>query len=337
MLPENVGSFRRSLLRWYQCHGRDLPWRRTRDPYRVLVSEVMLQQTQIATVLPYYKEWLRRFPTITALGRASDTEVLHAWQGLGYYARAGNLHRAARLVMDRHHGRFPKKIVDMQKLPGVGKYTAHAVATFTFNKPVPIIETNTSRVVARLSNLRIPIDSTAGRNQLWNRAALLVPKKSAARFNSALVDLGALICLPRKPKCGVSPVQKFYRAKNTNSVPIKRARATTKRLVETHAFILRDDKLLLTKATNRWRGMWILPPFKLDRLNRSSSRHPLHASVFPFTNHRITLQVFRQRARKIDNARESWITMHKLASIPIPSPHRRVINALLAPELSVGR
>jgi len=320
---KNGRAFRRFLLRWYRQHGRDLPWRQTRDPYAILVSEFMLQQTQVATVLPYYKKWRQRFPNFAALARASETEVLHAWQGLGYYARARNLHATAKRVVDRHLGRFPNSIEQMEQLPGVGKYTAHAVATFAFDQSVPIVEANTSRVLSRLFDLRIPVDSTAGRNALWDYAASRAPKKSPAAYNSALLDLGALVCLPRKPKCGICPVKKFCCATNPESLPIKRPRPETKQLVERHSFIASRDKLLLVQSANRWRGMWILPP------TRSTSTRPIHSSHFPFTNHRVTLQIFRQRRSKIDQDCERWFSIQALESIPIPSPHRRAILDLL--------
>jgi A/G-specific adenine glycosylase len=327
---QNACRFRRSLLRWYHHSGRDLPWRRTRDPYAILVSEFMLQQTQVGTVLPYYRDWLRRFPNFAALARASEREVLHAWQGLGYYSRARNLHTTAKIVVARDRGRFPKSIEQMRLLPGVGKYTAHAVATFALNQPVPIVEANTSRVLARLFNLRILIDSASGQNSLWGHAASLVPRKSSAAYNSALLDLGALVCLPRKPKCGICPVKKFCRAKNPQSLPIKRPRPETKQLVEKHSFVIRNDKLLLTQSANRWRGMWILPP-----LNLSSKRNgAIYKATFPFTNHRVTLQIFRKRKRKIDNPQKSWFPFRKLNSIPIPPPHRRAIDALLGLNVS---
>jgi len=322
-------AFRRALLGWYSKHRRDLPWRRTRDPYAVLVSEFMLQQTQVATVMPYYKKWLQRFPNFAALARASEAEVLHAWQGLGYYARARNLHATAKLVVDRHRGRFPRSIEQIVQLPGVGKYTAHAIATFAFDQSVPIVEANTSRVLSRLFDLQIPIDSTAGRNALWSRAARLVPKKSPALYNSALLDLGALVCVSRKPKCGICPVKKFCRAKSPESLPIKRPRPQTKQLVEEHSLVIRNDRLLLEKSNNRWRGMWILPPLKLDRFKRSSSRCPIYNSVFPFTNHRITLKVFSGPQPKIDNRKQRWFAFRKIDSIPVPSPHRRAIASLL--------
>lgn len=285
----------------------------------------MLQQTQVATVLPYYEKWLQRFPNFAALARASETEVLHAWQGLGYYARARNLHSTAKRVVDRHHGRFPKSIEQMERLPGLGKYTAHAVATFAFDQPVAIVEANTSRVLSRLFDLQIPIDSTAGRNVLWNHAASLVPEKSAAQYNSALLDLGALVCLPRKPKCGLCPVKKFCRAKNPELLPLKRARPPTKQLIERHAFAVKENKILLQRADNRWRGMWILPP-----LNGSSKNNgAIYKAIFPFTNHRIALRVFRWRSDKARKQNQRWFNRHELDSIPMPSPHRRALIALL--------
>jgi A/G-specific adenine glycosylase len=293
----------------------------------------MLQQTQVGTVLPYYKDWLRRFPNFAALARASEAEALHAWQGLGYYNRARNLHATAKIVATRLCGHFPKSIDQLQQLPGVGKYTAHAIATFAFDQPVAIIEANTSRLLSRLLDLRIPIDSTAGRNALWNAASALTPKKAPAAYNSALLDLGALVCLPRQPKCGVCPVKKFCRAKNPKWLPIKRPRPGTKQLVEKHAFVVEHDKLLLEKSPGRWRGMWILPPVKLDGLKPSSLPLPIYAAVFPFTNHRVALKVFRQRLRKIDNGK-CWFPFRKLDSIPIPSPHRRAIDALLGLNVS---
>ena len=325
MTPKETQNFRARLLRWYSKNGRDLPWRRTRDPYRILVSEFMLQQTQVATVLHYYEEWFRRFPNLAALARASESKVLHAWQGLGYYARARNLHATAKLVADRHRGRFPKAIDEIQKLPGIGKYTAHAIATFAFDQLVPIVETNSARVLSRLFDLRVPIDSSLGQSKIWNYAAGLVPKKSAAIYNSALLDLGALICLPRNPKCGICPVKKSCRAQNPESLPIKRARPATIALVEKHAFIKRNGKLLLEKSSKRWHGMWILPAAN----GNSKDNQAIYSAAFPFTNHRITLKIFAAPSCKIERRRLRWFSKSELASIPVPSPHRRAIGALL--------
>jgi len=320
-------KFRRRLLSWYRRHGRDLPWRRTRDPYAILVSEFMLQQTQVATVIPYYHEWLRRFPDFASLARASENEVLRAWQGLGYYARARNLHATAKTVMDRHGGAFPRGIEQMRQLSGIGKYTAHAVASFAFKQSVPIIEANTGRVLARLFNLRESIDSDAGRKTLWQQAASLLPKSGAATFNSALLDLGALICVARKPKCDVCSVKTFCRAKNPAALPVRKSRPETKQLIEKHALIVRRDRILLEQSRHRWRGMWILPPLEPDCLKQHRfQRPPLYESVFPFTHHRVTLSVHRRPAPKRIAPGQQWFG--SIEEVAMPSPHRRAIDAL---------
>src|SRR5437868_1550222 len=208
-LSIGAGNFRRALSCWFEKHGRDLPWRRTRDPYAVLVSELMLQQTQVSAVLPYYNRWLRQFPTVTCLARAPESQVLHAWEGLGYYARARNLHRAAKLIVRRFDGELPDDPEQLQLLPGVGRYTANAVAVFAFNRSRPIVEANTARVLARLFNLRQPIDSTAGRRNLWEIAAQVTPARAPRKFQSAMMDLGALVCAPRNPRRQICPMKTF--------------------------------------------------------------------------------------------------------------------------------
>jgi A/G-specific adenine glycosylase len=326
--PENLPVFRRSLVRWYRRHGRDLPWRQTRDPYAILVSEFMLQQTQVATVIPYYHKWLRTFPDFASLARASENEVLRAWQGLGYYARARNLHATAKAVMDRHGGNFPRGVEQMRQLSGIGKYTAHAVASFAFNQSVPIVEANTGRVLARFFNLRKSIDSEPGRRTLWQHAASLLPKSDAATFNSALLDLGALVCVARKPKCGVCPVKTFCRAKNPAALPVRKSRPETKQLIEKHALIVTRGRILLEQSRRRWRGMWILPPLEPDCLKQPRfQRGPVYESVFPFTHHRVTLSVYRRRAPKRIASGRQWFG--SIEEIAMPSPHRRAINALI--------
>jgi A/G-specific adenine glycosylase len=319
-------QFHATLTNWYHKNGRVLPWRQTRDPYAILVSEIMLQQTQVATVIPYYNEWLRRFPDFAALARASESDILHAWQGLGYYARARNLQATAKTVQDLHGGRFPRDLAAMRALPGIGRYTANAIATFAFGRPVPIVETNTARILARLFNFRSPIDRTAGRKALWKRASILVPRYSARIYNSALIDLGALVCVPHQPKCGICPVKKFCRAKNPEALPIKKMRSPTFRLTENHAFIVRQKTLLLQRANHRWCGMWILPPLPASLINR----RPVYRSTFPFTNHCVAMNVYARRRWKIDKDSQRWIRVDLLESIPIPSPHRRAVRHLLS-------
>ena len=321
-------KFHSRLLSWYGRHGRDLPWRRTRDPYAILVSEFMLQQTQVATVIPYYHKWLGMFPDFGSLARASVNEVLRAWRGLGYYARARNLHATAKTVMDRHGGQFPRQIEQMRHLCGIGKYTAHAVASFALDQSVPIVEANTARVLARLFNLCESIDSRLGRRTLWQHAASLLPKSDAAIFNSALLDLGALICVAEKPKCNLCPVQAFCRARNPAALPVRKSRPQTKRHIETHALIVRHRRILLEQSRHRWRGMWILPSLKLDGLKPSSFQAPpIYQSVFPFTHYRVTLSVYRRAAPKRIAPGQRWF--RSLEEVAMPSPHRRAAERLI--------
>jgi A/G-specific adenine glycosylase len=203
--PAAARAFTRRLLAWYARAARDLPWRRTRDPYRVLVSEVMLQQTQVARVAEYYPRFLARFPDLETLARARPRAVREAWDGLGYYARAANLHRLAREVTRRHGGRLPADPALLRALPGVGPYTAGAVATFAFEQPVPAVDTNVARVIRRVF-----IGSREARAaSLWRLARALVPRdgRRAWTFNQAIMELGALVCAARRPKCPECPVR----------------------------------------------------------------------------------------------------------------------------------
>ncbi|HZE12682.1 MAG TPA: A/G-specific adenine glycosylase, partial [Chthoniobacterales bacterium] len=268
-------AFSSALLAWYRKNSRDLPWRRTTDPYAILVSEFMLQQTQVATVIPYYDEWLRRFPTIAALAATGEDEVLHSWQGLGYYSRARNLRAAAIAISQKQGGRFPRSPDSIRDLPGVGRYTANAVATFAFNQSVPLVEANIARVLSRLFDLQTPIDTTPGREQLWSYAAQLLPRRNPRKYNSALMELGALVCGAR-PKCGVCPVRRFCRTTAPLQLPRKKPRRALELRTENHTFVTRRGRVLLEQSTDRWRGMWILP-----RLAGAPKRPSLHRSDFP--------------------------------------------------------
>ena len=297
----------------------------------------MLQQTQAAAVVPYYNRWLRRFPTIWALAHATESDVLHAWQGLGYYTRARNLHRCAKLTVENFSGILPSDPNELKSLPGIGCYTANAIAVFAFNLPLPLVEANTGRILARLFNIRDPIDSSYGGRKLWETSAQLVPRKSARDFQNAMMDLGSLICSARSPRCPVCPVRKFCRARDPASLPRKRKRATIVPLTESHCFCTIGETLLLEQCRWRWHGMWILPRLKLDCLKESSSRGRLmHTSTFPFTNHRVTLRVYRQRAHHVDPRVQRWFRKDELNAIPIPSPHRRAINALFSSKPATG-
>lgn len=320
-------AFRRKLRNWYRIHRRDLPWRRTRDPYAIMVSELMLQQTQVATVIPFYIEWLRRFPDVRTLAAARESDVLHAWQGLGYYSRARNLHAAAKAIVENHGGTFPRSPEELQKLPGLGRYTANAVASFAFDLPVPIVEANTARLFARLMNLRNRIDSRNGRERLWTLAIALLPTTSGATHNSALIDLGATVCVSGLPKCTNCPVRAFCRAENPATLPVKPPRTKVKLLVEEHLFSRADGNVWLEQSQDRWRGMWILPRL---RVQRPADQRVLYSAEFPFTHHRITLRVSEaspQEPRWTSGGRA--FSRDELDTIPMPSPHRRALNTLL--------
>ncbi|MFZ5624549.1 MAG: A/G-specific adenine glycosylase [Gemmatimonadota bacterium] len=206
-LSPDARSFRSALLRWFRRHGRDLPWRRTRDPYQVLVSEFMLQQTQVARVAAYYPRFLDRYPTIRDLAAASPAQVREAWAGLGYYRRAANLHRLAQRVVAEYDGRIPDDPEQLIRLPGVGRYTAGAVASFAFERPAPAVDTNVARVLRRAFHPRAT--GAAGERRLWATAAALLPRKGADAwaFNQAIMELGALICTARVARCGECPVR----------------------------------------------------------------------------------------------------------------------------------
>jgi A/G-specific adenine glycosylase len=198
-------------LAWYARQGRDLPWRRTRDPYRVLVSEVMLQQTQVERVKAYYRRFLARYPTVAALAAARPGEVREAWEGLGYYARSRNLHRAARAIVARHGGRVPVTTEAIRSLPGVGLYTANAIRSFAFGAPAAVVDTNAARVLQRVFGIRGNWRRARVGRRLWALAAALIPRRRAYDFNQAIMDLGATVCVARAPRCHECPVRRICR------------------------------------------------------------------------------------------------------------------------------
>jgi A/G-specific adenine glycosylase len=207
-----TAEFRRRLLRWFRRHGRDLPWRRTRDPYHVLVSEFMLQQTQVSRVEPYYRRFLEQYPTVQALAGSDPAMVRESWAGLGYYRRAANLHRLARTVVEEHAGLIPSSPQLLRRLPGVGRYTAGAVASFAYEQPTPAIDTNVARVIRRA--FHPGLKRRGADRKLWETGAALVPRRRGAAawaFNQAIMELGALICTARVARCGECPVRRVCR------------------------------------------------------------------------------------------------------------------------------
>lgn len=326
-------TLRAALAHWFSAHGRVLPWRTNPSPYAVLVSEFMLQQTQVATVMPYFVRWLEQFPTLHRLAEASEDEVLLLWQGLGYYSRARNLHRAAKVVVERFGGELPSDPAVLSSLPGVGPYAAGAIAAFAFDRPVPTVDANIARVLARLANVKLPVDSPAGNRAIWALAASLLPEKGGGRLHtSALMELGALVCLPKKPQCLVCPVQAHCRAQEPETLPLKAPRKATVQLTECAAWILGEEGVLLERQTGRRSGgLWSLPKLRLP-----PTTAPLFQTVYPFTHHRITLQVHAAQPSDVLSAEQSWFAPERiLDEAALPVGHRRAVSALLAARLGL--
>ena len=202
------------LLNWYHKNKRTLPWRvRNPDPYAVWVSEIMLQQTRVETVIPYFERWMRLFPSIRALASANEHDVLNAWEGLGYYSRARNLHKASKIVAEQHNGKLPRDLDSLRKLPGIGQYTLGAISSIAFGMDIPALDGNIKRVYSRLFDISEPVDSTGGEKILWDLAETHLPNGQAGDYNQALMDLGAMICLPKNPRCLICPLMKMCRAR----------------------------------------------------------------------------------------------------------------------------
>lgn len=262
-------AFSDQLLRWFDAQHRDLPWRQTRDPYAIWVSEMMLQQTQVATVIPHWTRWMARFPTVQSLADGSLDEVLKQWQGLGYYARARNLHKAARAIVAQHNGVFPTRFADVLGLPGVGRYTAGAVCSIAFDQDVPLVDANVIRVLCRVFGLRGDPRSPAVQARLWELAQQLIPLGSARRFNQAMMELGALVC-QATPRCHLCPVNDLcaaFASGNPTSLPERAPRPVFTRQTDVSAVIERGgagDTQPLVLVVRRpegglWGGLWEFP------------------------------------------------------------------------------
>ncbi|MBI2824614.1 MAG: A/G-specific adenine glycosylase [Planctomycetia bacterium] len=268
-------ALRRRLLAWYRRAARNLPWRRTRDPYLIWVSEIMLQQTVVAAAVPYFERFAARFPTIRALADADEEEVLRLWEGLGYYRRARQLHKAARVVRDEHGGQFPRDIAAVRRLPGVGRYTAGAVLSIAFDAPHPILEANTMRLLARLTAYRGDPRSAAGQQFLWSVAELLLPRHGAGTFNQALMELGSQLCTPRNPQCEACPVATLCAARRLGLADVISAaprRPAIAEVREAAVIVWRGGRVLLARreAGERWAGLWDFPRFPIaEGLNGS--------------------------------------------------------------------
>lgn len=277
-----IGRVRAGLLAWYDLGHRDLPWRRSGDPYAVLVSEVMLVQTTVEAVVPYFERFLARFPSVEALAEAPEEEVVKAWEGLGYYRRARQLWAAARAIRAEHGGVVPSEPEALRALPGVGPYIAGAVASIAFDRPAPILEANSERVLGRLVACEEPAGSSAFRTRLWGVADRLVRGPAPGRLNQALMELGATVCVPRAPRCLGCPVAHMCRARSAGrqeSIPVRRPRAEPLPVREQAALIERQGRHLLLRRGPKglWAGFWEFPTIWIEGSDPAKRR----ASVQP--------------------------------------------------------
>lgn len=316
-------EFRRRLRAWFRRHRRDLPWRRTHDPYAILVSEMMLQQTTVAAVVPYFERWMKRFPSAAELAMAEESEVLSLWQGLGYYRRARSLHAAATKVGEDLGGIFPRDCEGLRSLPGVGDYTAQAVRAFAHDEPVPVLDANVIRVVARLFDIRTPVDSAKGTAKV--RAALesLLPRKGGREFISSVMELGALVCRAGRPDCLLCPVKRFCTAKHPEKLPVKAPKTPIKSRTENAAWVSDGKSILLQQSTGRrWAGLWRLPPLDVE-----PPGGPVAELTYSIVRERVTLKIHRTTQPDLPATSEprKRVALDKLEQVAIPSPHRRAI------------
>ena len=269
-MTQNIPALNDALIHWFEQNKADLPWRRTSDPYAIWLSEIMLQQTQVYTVIPYYERFLARFPTVQALAAASLDDVLKLWEGLGYYSRARNLHRAAQMVVNELGGVFPGTVPELLTLPGVGRYTAGAIASLAFGQDVPVLDGNVIRILTRLFDISDDVTETATKNALWVLAEQLVPAGRAGPWNEGLMELGRVVCTPQSPACGACPVAAFCAARENgvqHERPVKSPKTRTPHYDVTAAVIRH------AKSARNWGSR-----------SRSTSRSarcatPIHISV----------------------------------------------------------
>lgn len=335
------------LLNWYNKNKRILPWRDQPDPYAVWVSEIMLQQTRVETVIPYFEKWMRQYPTVKSLAKASERDVLNSWEGLGYYSRARNLHKASKIIANDYGGKVPYEINELIKLPGIGRYTAGAIASLAFGVDAPALDGNLKRVYARLFDVAESVDSPKGEKLLWEIARDNLPKGRAGKFNQALMDLGATICIPKNPRCSLCPVIEMCKAqeKGTQELrPVKKPKMTVPQYVNAAGVIIVSEKVLLAQRPSKGLlgGMWEFPnarvsgdPAKelakalqtgygLKVQRKEAMGYIQHA----YTHFKVTVHAFRCELKSIPNKKMKWVSLKKLNEMPMGKVDRQVANML---------
>lgn len=347
-----MNPFPRQLLSWFDKHGRKhLPWQQNKTPYRVWVSEIMLQQTQVTTVIPYFERFMQRFADLPSLAAATEDDVLHLWAGLGYYSRARNLQRAAKMVMAEFAGKFPDTLETLLMLPGIGQSTAGAILSIAFNKATPILDGNVKRVLARYHGIREPVSDKTTEATLWEFASQYTPAKRAADYTQAIMDLGATLCTRSKPNCSQCPFVKECVAYAENIVSELPAKKATKKIpVRSATFLLlqhRDSVLLCKRpATGIWGGLWSLPEFNGEpdaKLLQQFCRHELGIALGhlePLTTfrhtfshyhldiHPILMIIDKLPAKVMEDERQIWYNPHKPENVGLPKPVQFILSKL---------
>jgi A/G-specific adenine glycosylase len=347
-------AFRKQLLAWFQEEARDLPWRRTQDPYRIWLSEVILQQTRVDQGLPYYERFLAAFPTVHDLAQAADDTVMKQWEGLGYYTRARNLHKAARMVVEQYGGHLPERAELLQLLPGVGKYTAGAIASIAFGERVPVVDGNVKRVLTRLYDIADSIDETETDRSLWRLAEGLVAPKEPGDFNQAMMELGARICTPKKPGCDACPVAGHCAARAAGTVlerPVRKARKAVPHKEIVVAVIERDGAYLIGRRPPEGLlgGLWEFPGGKVEAGESHQQalirecREELGVDVkvgglvatvaHAYTHFRVTLNVYRCKIQKGEPASRihtdlTWTAPDRFDDYAFPTANHKFLPLL---------
>jgi A/G-specific adenine glycosylase len=355
MNTADLKLLQKQLITWYRANQRDLPWRRSNTPYHIWVSEVMLQQTQVKTVLNYYHRFLTKFPGIKRLAAADLQAVLKAWEGMGYYARARNLHRAAKTVMQDHGGRIPDQWETFRKLPGVGDYIAAAVLSIAFNQPYPVVDGNVKRVLARLHKIYAPVNRPGSDKQFKKAAARLLDPGRPGNFNQAMMELGALVCKPRNPLCDACPITRMCRAYQTRQVDQFPKRQKLKATPQYHiavGVIYKNGRVLITrrKEEGLLGGLWEFPGGKIKdgesaqaacireikeevNLDVQIERH-LAQVKHAYTHFKIVMDVFcceyvSGRVYLRGPAAFRWIHLNEYRNYPFPKANHKFIPLLI--------